>query len=99
MMVSCPIHSQSNVHHSLPATTNKSCLFPLTFNKKLIITFIQIGIAGRTGAGKTSMTLALFRIIEAAGGAILVDDINIADLGLDQLRSRITIIPQVIALS
>lgn len=44
------------------------------------------------------MTLALFRIVEAAGGAIMVDDINIADLGLDQLRSRITIIPQVTAL-
>lgn len=41
------------------------------------------------------MTLALFRIIESAGGAILVDGVNIADYGLDDLRSRITIIPQV----
>ena len=50
---------------------------------------------GRTGAGKSSLTLALFRIIESAGGKILVDGNNIADYGLNDLRSRITIIPQV----
>jgi len=41
------------------------------------------------------MTLALFRIIESAAGQIVVDGIHIADLGLHQLRSRITILPQV----
>ena len=56
---------------------------------------LQIGIVGRTGAGKTSMTLALFRIIEAVEGFIQIDGINIADIGLQDLRSRITIIPQV----
>ncbi|KAL5473787.1 hypothetical protein EMCRGX_G028343 [Ephydatia muelleri] len=54
----------------------------------------KIGIVGRTGAGKTSMTLALFRIIEAVEGFIQIDGINIADIGLQDLRSRITIIPQ-----
>lgn len=54
----------------------------------------KIGIAGRTGAGKSSMTLSLFRIIEAAGGKIIIDDIDIADIGLHSLRSRLTIIPQ-----
>jgi ATP-binding cassette, subfamily C (CFTR/MRP), member 1 len=54
-----------------------------------------VGIVGRTGAGKSSLTLGLFRIIEAAGGAILIDGVNIADLGLHALRSRLTIIPQV----
>lgn len=46
------------------------------------------------GAGKSSLTLALFRIIEAADGKIIIDDINIAEIGLHSLRSRLTIIPQ-----
>ncbi|XP_077590459.1 multidrug resistance-associated protein 1 [Stigmatopora nigra] len=54
----------------------------------------KVGIVGRTGAGKSSLTLGLFRIIEAAEGQILIDKINIAKLGLHELRSRITIIPQ-----
>ena len=56
---------------------------------------LQVGIVGRTGAGKSSLTLALFRIIESAGGAVLIDNINISVFGLEDLRSRITIIPQV----
>ena len=54
----------------------------------------KIGIVGRTGAGKSSITLALFRIIEAAGGSISIDGIDIAHLGLTRLRSALTIIPQ-----
>ncbi|XP_017473674.1 PREDICTED: multidrug resistance-associated protein 1 isoform X7 [Rhagoletis zephyria] len=54
----------------------------------------KVGIVGRTGAGKSSLTLSLFRIIEAAGGRILIDGIDIATLGLHMLRSRLTIIPQ-----
>uniref|UniRef100_A0A8R1DMH1 ABC-type glutathione-S-conjugate transporter n=1 Tax=Caenorhabditis japonica TaxID=281687 RepID=A0A8R1DMH1_CAEJA len=54
----------------------------------------KIGIVGRTGAGKSSMTLALFRIIEADGGCIEIDGKNIAQLPLEQLRSRLTIVPQ-----
>lgn len=50
---------------------------------------------GRTGAGKSSLALGLFRILEAAKGEIYIDGINIAHLGLHDLRSRITIIPQV----
>ncbi|XP_067274888.1 multidrug resistance-associated protein 1 isoform X1 [Pseudorasbora parva] len=54
----------------------------------------KVGIVGRTGAGKSSLTLGLFRIIEAAQGDIRIDGVNIAQLGLHELRSRITIIPQ-----
>ena len=53
-----------------------------------------MGIVGRTGAGKSSLTLGLFQIIEAARGSIVIDDHNIALFGLQDLRSRITIIPQ-----
>uniref|UniRef100_A0A9J8CDF7 ABC-type glutathione-S-conjugate transporter n=1 Tax=Cyprinus carpio carpio TaxID=630221 RepID=A0A9J8CDF7_CYPCA len=55
---------------------------------------VQIGIVGRTGAGKSSLALGIFRILEAAKGQIFIDGINIAEIGLHDLRSRITIIPQ-----
>ncbi|XP_070201507.1 multidrug resistance-associated protein 1-like isoform X2 [Littorina saxatilis] len=54
----------------------------------------KIGIVGRTGAGKSSMTLALFRLIEAASGSIVIDRQRVGSMGLHDLRSRITILPQ-----
>ena len=54
----------------------------------------KVGICGRTGAGKSSLTLALFRIVEAAGGRIIIDGQDISELGLYKLRSSLTIIPQ-----
>lgn len=54
----------------------------------------KVGIVGRTGAGKSSLTLALFRIIEADEGSIRIDGVDISQVGLHTLRSRITIIPQ-----
>ncbi|CDU22833.1 probable YCF1-Vacuolar ABC transporter responsible for vacuolar sequestration of glutathione-S-conjugates [Sporisorium scitamineum] len=54
----------------------------------------RIGVVGRTGAGKSSLTLALFRIIEAAEGKIVIDGIDVSKIGLKDLRSAIAIIPQ-----
>ncbi|XP_069839782.1 multidrug resistance-associated protein 1-like isoform X2 [Dendropsophus ebraccatus] len=54
----------------------------------------KVGIVGRTGAGKSSLTLGLFRILEPATGAIHIDEKDISKLGLHELRSKITIIPQ-----
>lgn len=55
----------------------------------------KVGIVGRTGAGKSSLTLALFRLIEADQGCITIDNVNISKIGLHELRKNITILPQV----
>ncbi|XP_057630056.1 multidrug resistance-associated protein 1 isoform X2 [Chionomys nivalis] len=54
----------------------------------------KVGIVGRTGAGKSSLTLGLFRINESSEGEIIIDGVNIAKIGLHNLRFKITIIPQ-----
>ncbi|XP_071175209.1 multidrug resistance-associated protein 1-like isoform X4 [Mytilus edulis] len=54
----------------------------------------KVGIVGRTGAGKSSLMMALFRLIEASDGSIVIDGQRISDMGLHDLRSKLTILPQ-----
>ncbi|KAG9127510.1 hypothetical protein FRC07_012919 [Ceratobasidium sp. 392] len=54
----------------------------------------HVGIVGRTGAGKSTVTQALFRMMELSSGTIKIDGIDTAQLGLRTLRSALTIIPQ-----
>ena len=70
--------------------TTEMVLRDLTFS---IIAGEKIGVVGRTGAGKSTICLALSRIVEILKGQILVDGINIKDVKLQTLRSKITVIP------
>ena len=54
----------------------------------------HLGIVGRTGSGKSTIALSLFRIIEPLNGSIYIDDIDISEIGLKILRNNLTIIPQ-----
>jgi len=54
----------------------------------------RVGVVGRTGAGKSSLFVALFRVRELCGGHIKIDGVDVSALGMRMLRSRLTIIPQ-----
>ena len=55
----------------------------------------KVGVVGRTGAGKSSLLLVLLRLVEPASGDVMIDGVDARRLGLEDLRSHISIIPQV----
>lgn len=58
----------------------------------------RVAIVGRTGSGKSTLALSFFRFVEASGGKIIIDGVDIASISLYTLRDRLTIIPQDAAL-
>lgn len=66
----------------------------MMFGADLLTLSRQVGIVGRTGAGKSSLLQALFRIVNVQSGRIEIDGQNIADIGLDTLRGRLALVPQ-----
>jgi ABC-type multidrug transport system fused ATPase/permease subunit len=87
--------SQGSVEFISYTTRYRPDLEPVLRNVSFAIKPLEkVGIVGRTGAGKSSLALALFRGLEAEEGKILIDDVDIGLIGLQDLRESITIVPQ-----
>lgn len=53
-----------------------------------------MAVVGRTGSGKSTLAMSLLRIVDPLRGRVIIDGIDITDINVDQLRSRITLLPQ-----
>ena len=69
--------------------TTELCLRDLSFE---VPAGIKVGVVGRTGAGKSTMSLALSRIVEICAGKIVIDGVNISEIDINQVREVITVI-------
>ena len=54
----------------------------------------KVGVLGRTGSGKSTLALSFFRFVDPTEGRIVIDGLDIAQVGLTDLLSRLTIIPR-----
>lgn len=87
--------SQGSVEFINYTTRYREDLDPVLRNVSFKIEPLEkVGIVGRTGAGKSSLALALFRGLEAEEGQVLIDDVDIGLIGIQDLRESITIVPQ-----
>ena len=93
--------NEENFSHGKIVFDNVCLRYDVDSGKKVLnnVTFAteaseKIGIVGRTGAGKSSLIVALFRLTEIESGKISIDEMDCAKMGLHELRKRISIIPQ-----
>ncbi|KAI9832491.1 MAG: hypothetical protein M1838_005641, partial [Thelocarpon superellum] len=87
--------SKGAVEFSKYTTRYRSDLEPVLRNISFRIRPLEkVGIVGRTGAGKSSLALALFRGLEAEHGKIVIDEVDVGLIGLQDLRENVTIVPQ-----
>ncbi|PVU98628.1 hypothetical protein BB559_001437 [Furculomyces boomerangus] len=87
--------SKGEIEFSHYSTKYREGLEPVLKNiNAKILPGEKVGVIGRTGAGKSSFTLGLFRIIEPTEGQIIIDSVDITKIGLFDLRSKLSIIPQ-----
>lgn len=88
-----PLHG--HVHFQGYTTRYASDLDPVLVDLSFEVNAGQrVAVVGRTGAGKSTLALALIRAIEADAGRITIDDISIASVNLDHLRRAVTVVPQ-----
>lgn len=87
--------NQGQIEFKNYSTSYRENLDPVLKHINLVISpGEKIGVVGRTGAGKSTLSMALFRLLEPTAGTISIDNIDITSIGLRDLRSHIAIIPQ-----